>query len=77
MHNACLWWSITATWLLTTAMAQPVKAGAGVATATTREAAIQEATVLMPAQAAISSVNCSVQSGDSEELYTCTVQWEP
>ena len=39
MHNARLWWGIAATWLLATAVAQPVKAGAGVATATTREAA--------------------------------------
>ncbi len=77
MHNARLWWGIAATWLLATAVAQPVKAGAGVATATTREAAIQEATVLMPEQAAINSMNCSVQSGDGDELYTCTVQWEP
>ena len=77
MNNAGLWWGIVGTCLLAMSVPQRVKAGAGVATAATREAAIQEATVLMPAQAAIGSVNCTVQSGDGEELYTCTVQWEP
>lgn len=69
MVTACGWLSI----------AQPSEslAGGGVATAESQEAAIAEATVLMPSQASIVSEDCTVQSGDGMELYTCTVQWEP
>ena len=77
MSRARTWWVITACGFLSVGLPPESQAGGGVATAESREAAIAEATVLMPSQASIMSEDCTVQSGDGMELYTCTVQWEP
>ncbi len=77
MPRTYIWWLFTACGCLSVALPSESLAGGGVATAESREAAIVEATVLMPSQASIVSEDCTVQSGDGMGLYTCTVEWEP
>ena len=55
----------------------PSLAGGGVGTANSREAAIQQAAVLMPKGSTITDADCTLQTGGGLSVYTCTVEWEP
>jgi hypothetical protein len=70
-------WHIAAAIIACVGFFSPVHAGGGVGTANSREAAIQQATALMPEGSVISDADCSLQSGGGFTVYTCNVEWEP
>lgn len=70
-------WTIAAGIACAMGVSCPSLAGGGIGTANTREAAIQQATVLMPESSTITNADCTLQSGGGLAVYTCAVEWEP
>ena len=70
-------WRITAGIVAAMGFTHPTLADGGVGTASSREAAIQQATALMPEDSAITDADCTLQSGGGLSIDTCTVEREP
>jgi hypothetical protein len=70
-------WHIAAVIIACVGFFNPVHAGGEIGTANSREAAIQQATELMPEGSVITDTDCTLQSGSGLTIYACNVECEP